>query len=541
MKHFYREYIRPRRQILFTGLLVLLTALRFFLFLQTPLAGMALEDSEDWNLLWHAWNLEQGGWLGAYNEYTLSLGIAFPFFVLLCRKLCIPFMLGTALLYTGSILVFLRAFKPLFPSRKVRGFLYLFLLYSPVMLTASTAQRAWDLTLVPSLILLMLSLGMGLYRRRNENFILWSAGLGLVFAFFWFLRRDNWWVLPFLLLFLGATGLSVLRSRAPKAGLRAACLLLPLVITLAGGLGISLLNLHYYDTFRAFETADTDEETAAQAPSPGQLLKDTAYVALNLSTSQTAWIDTYTGQGETDQLRFLESMTGSQVIYPNPEPLSIRGWAFPTDDRDFLEVAVTDENDQAVAYAEYENSEDVFVEYPEYASSRVCRFTITAPVTTLDGYSLTIYLNGEIADQYPLAYQAVEGDDYYLFLEDVGIYQDPVQFSSQRAAVFSQRALFLYKILSIPLTALAAAGYLLLLVLNISGRSRQKGQLLFLTGTGLTALLGIFLSCLRYVPAGKNPADYCQGPWMLIQIFILCSICWALRNIPGKRKRARLH
>ena len=87
MKHFYREYIRPRRQILFTGLLVLLTALRFFLFLQTPLAGMALEDSEDWNLLWHAWNLEQGGWLGAYNEYTLSLGIAFPFFVLLCRKL----------------------------------------------------------------------------------------------------------------------------------------------------------------------------------------------------------------------------------------------------------------------------------------------------------------------------------------------------------------------------------------------------------------------------------------------------------------------
>lgn len=237
MKHFYREYIRPRRQILFTGLLVLLTALRFFLFLQTPLAGMALEDSEDWNLLWHAWNLEQGGWLGAYNEYTLSLGIAFPFFVLLCRKLCIPFMLGTALLYTGSILVFLRAFKPLFPSRKVRGFLYLFLLYSPVMLTASTAQRAWDLTLVPSLILLMLSLGMGLYRRRNENFILWSAGLGLVFAFFWFLRRDNWWVLPFLLLFLGATGLSVLRSRAPKAGLRAACLLLPLVITLAGAWG----------------------------------------------------------------------------------------------------------------------------------------------------------------------------------------------------------------------------------------------------------------------------------------------------------------
>lgn len=538
MKHFYREYIRPRRRMLFTGLLILLTAVRFFLFLQTPLAGMALEDSDDWNLLWHAWNLEQGGWLGPRDGYTLSLGIAFPFFVLLCRKLCIPFMLGTALLYTGSILFFLRVWKPLFPSRKVRGFLYLFLLYSPVMLTASTAQRAWDLTLVPSLILLMLSLGMGLYRRRNENFILWSAGLGLVFAFFWFLRRGNWWVLPFLLLFLGATGLSVLRSRAPRAGLRAACLLLPLVITLAGGLGISLLNLHYYGTFRAFEMADADEETAAaEAPSPGQLLKDTAYVALNLSASQSAWIDTYTGQGEADWLRFLESMTGSQVIYPSPEPLSIRGWAFPTDDSDFLEVAVTDENDQPVAYGEYENSEDVFVEYPEYASSRVCRFTITAPVTTLEGYSLTIYLNGEIADQYPLAYQAVEDNDYYLFLEDVGIYQDPVQFSSQRAAVFSQRALFLYKILSIPLTALAAAGYLLLLARNISGRSRQKGKLLFLTGAGLTALLGIFLSCLRYIPAGKNPADYCQGPWMLIQIVILCSIFWALQNISGKRKR----
>ena len=330
MKKFYSAFIRPHQRLLFTGLLVLFTVARVLLFLRTPLSGLADGGSDDWNLLQHAWQLGQGGWLGPYDDFTLSLGIAYPVFVLICNALCIPVMLAVAALYIGSILCFLTVWKPLFPSRLLRGILYLFLLYSPVMFTEATAQRAWDQTLVPSLVLLMLALAMGLYRNRKKKILPWSVGLGLVFAAFWFLRSNGWWALPLLVVFLVYTALTLFREKTSRAGLRTAFLALPLVITLVAGLGISLLNLHYYQRFSAFVQSDATQET--ESPTAGETLRETLVTTLGLASGQNAWTEAYSGHGDTDQLRFMESMTGSSVIYPNPEPLTVTGWAFPTDE-----------------------------------------------------------------------------------------------------------------------------------------------------------------------------------------------------------------
>ena len=107
MKKFWNEWIQPNKTQISLGVLILLTVFRIFLFLSTPLAGAGDPGSDDWNLLNHAWQLMQGNWLGSWQDNTLSYGIAFPFFVMLCNKLCIPFMMAVALLYIGSILFFL--------------------------------------------------------------------------------------------------------------------------------------------------------------------------------------------------------------------------------------------------------------------------------------------------------------------------------------------------------------------------------------------------------------------------------------------------
>lgn len=537
MKNFYTTFIRPHQRLLFTGLLVLFTVARVLLFLRIPLSGLADAGSDDWNLLQHAWQLEQGGWLGPYDDYTLYLGIAYPVFVTICNTLCIPVMLAVAAIYIGSILCFLAVWKPLFPSRLLRGILYLFLLYSPVMFTEATAQRAWDQTLVPSLVLLMLALSMGLYRNRRKKIVPWAVGLGVVFACFWFLRDNGWWALPLLLVFLLCTALTLFREKTTRAGLRCAFLALPLVITLVAGLGISLLNQHYYQRFAAFVQADTDSEITP--PTAGQALRETLITTLGLASGQNAWTDAYTGHGDTDQLRFMESMTGNSVIYPNPEPLTVTGWAFPTDEQDNLEVAVTDKNGAPIAYATYENSEDVFMAYPEYPASRVCRFTVTAPVTTMEDYYLTIFLNGEAEDSYPLAYQAVEEWNYYLYVEDAKMLLDPVQYTSENAIFAGQAFIFLYRIAVIPLAVLAVAGFILLAVRSL-GKSHAPGsgkQVLFLTGCGVTILLGIFLACLEYTGTGRNPSDFCSGPWILMQVFLICSICWGAALLPRKRRK----
>lgn len=539
MKNIYTTFIRPHRRLLFTGLLVLFTVIRILLFLRIPLSGLADSGSDDWNLLQHAWQLGQGGWLGPYDEHTLSLGISYPIFVMICNILSIPVMLAVAVIYIGSILCFLNVWKPMFPSRRLRGILYLFLLYSPVMFTEATAQRAWDQTLVPSLVLLMLALAMGLYRNRKKKLVPWSVALGVVFACFWFLRSNGWWALPLLLIFLVYTALTLFREKTPRAGLRSAFLTLPLVITLVAGLGISLLNLHYYQKFAAFVQTDVGQET--ETPSAGEALHETLITALGLTSGQNAWTDAYTGHGDTDQLRFMESMTGSSVIYPNPEPLTVTGWAFPTDEQDYLEVTVTDKNGAPVAYATYENSEDVFTAYPEYPSSRVCRFTITAPVTNMEDYRLTIFINGEATESYPLAYQAVEEWNYYLYVEDAKMLLDPVQFSSENAIFAGQTCIRLYRIIVIPLAVLAAVSFLWLVIRFLRKHSNTGKQSLFLLGCGATILLGIFLACLEYSGTGKNPSDFCSGPWMLIQIFLICSICWGAAFLPEKLSLSRKH
>lgn len=521
MQTFYRTCLFPRRKLLLSGFLILLTFFRWILFLRIPLNGVATPDSPDWNLLLHAESLSQGGWLGALDDSTLSLGISFPFFVLLCSRLCLPVLLGAGILYTGSILLFLREWKTIFSSRKLRILLYIFLLYSPVMLTESTAQSVWDQTVAPACVLLLLACSMGMLNHVRSRLFPWALGTGIILCFFLFLNIRNWWILPLFVVFVGWIGFSFVKKHVPRFPRKLVLLFLPLFLCILGGLGISLLNAHYYGTFRVFH-----QTAAAKNPSAGHIFQDSLSSALGLASQQHYQTDTYTGQGSLQDLRRIESITGSQVIYPNPQPLTIRGWAFATNELDHLEVAVINQEGQPVAYAEFENSEDVFMEFPEYSASRVCRFTLTAPVTEPEDYSLGIFLNGQLLDEYSLEHQATEQPDYLLFLDEIGLYQDPVLFSSQRAVVHSQRILFLYAAAGIPLLFLSAVCYLSLLIYAIRKKGKNLSQILFVTGAGLSAFGGILLAHIPYSGSTADPLDLCAGPSMLIQVLLICSIWW---------------
>lgn len=527
MKNFWKNQPLSRRNHLLLLLFILFTAFRIFLFLQTPLAGAAQPKGDDRTLIWHAWQLEQGGWLGAYQDSTLTLGMSFPIFLLVCRRLCLPFMLGIAILYIGSILFFLRTWKPVFPSRGIRGFLYLFLLYSPVMMGAYTAQRAWDLTLMPSLILLLLALGMGLYQHRNTHLLSFLLGLSLTLTFFFYLRRDSYWILFPVLVFLIFLGVLLKKEHTGK---KICFLLLPFLVVTIAGLGIAALNHHYYQKFTVYTDGN---EGASDFTNVSSAVKDTLFTAWRLSSNQMPVPDTITGSGSAEDLRLMESITGSQVIYPNENPLLIKGWAFPTRDSENLELAVTDVNGQPLAYAQYENSEDVYQANPEYSAARVCRFALEAPVQDASQVSLTLYLNGVPVKTYPIELIAEETEDYHLFLEDAGVKQDPVLSTAQWTVRISQAIQFLYRIVSLPLAVLSFLSFFGLLGIAVKkNTSSRLRKFAFLTAAGITALLAVTLYAVRYPSlAGLDPAAYSSGPWMLIQILILCSILWFVPDI----------
>lgn len=531
MKKFWNEWIQPNKTQISLGVLILLTVFRIFLFLSTPLAGAGDPGSDDWNLLNHAWQLMQSNWLGSWQDNTLSYGIAFPFFVMLCNKLCIPFMMAVALLYIGSILFFLHSWKALLPSSLVRKVLYVFFLYSPVMMTVYTAQRAWDFTLVPSLIFFLLGLGFQIYQKRKEHLLSQIIWFSIIVTFFWYLRKTSYWVLPLLLGFLIWMGFQLKKE---KSGKKIGLLFLPAVFILISGLGISLLNFHYYDKFTVYESAPN--ETASAQATPSGVLKDTLYTVFHLSANQMTDVDTHLGSGTAQDLRFVESITGGRVLYPNETPLHLKGWAFPTSDNANLELAITDSNGQPLAYAEFENSEDVYLANMEYAASRVSRFTLDAPATDLSQVSLSVYLNGEQIDRLPVEKISTEEKKYHLCLEEAEIQTDPALYTTQKTAKVSKMFLLIYKILGIPAIILTVIAYI---GISLSLKSGNKifQRWIFLTGTGITALFSIILNCIFYPSqAGLDPAAYSSGAWLLTQILMALSIVWFVKPLKLRKK-----
>lgn len=531
MKKIWNKWIQPNKTVLSAGLLISLTVFRIFLFLSTPLAGAGDIGGDDWNLLNHAWQMMQGNWLGNWQDNTLAYGVSFPFFIMLCNKLCIPYMMAVALLYIGSILFFLHSWKNLIPSSLVRKLFYVAFLYSPVMMTTYTAQRAWDLTLVPSFIFYLLGLGYLIYRKRKEHLLYPMIPFSLFVAFFLYLRKTNYWLLPLIAGFLIWMGICMKKEKLTR---KIRALFLPPLVIILTGLVISLLNFQYYGKFKVYESVPS--ETAIQQATPSGVLKDTLYTGFHLSANQMTDIDTHLGSGTTENLRFIESITGSRVLYPNTSPLQLNGWAFPTDDSANLELAVIDNTGQPVSYAEFENSEDIYLEHMEYAASRVSRFTLNAPATEPEQVSLAIYINGEQIDRLPLEKTDVQTKDYYLSLENVEVHLDPALFTTQKAAKVSKIFLMINKILGIPAIILTLISYI-----GISSSLKSGNKIfqrwIFLTGSGLTALFSIILNCLFYPSQARlDPGAYSSGAWTLTQIFMTLCIIWFLKPLKLGKK-----
>ena len=183
--------------------------LRIGMMMRTPIYALANYKHDDLLLVTLAQHLQEGEWLGPYNNLTLVKGISFPVFLALCNRFCIPYLFGMGLFYTGAVILFVTAVREQISNRWVQLGIYLFLLYSPAMLSVDAQQRVYNCALVPGAILLVFAGVLGVFFRRHRSWktvLVWSCFLGFAFPFFWHLRNDTMWMLPFV---LTGTGISI--------------------------------------------------------------------------------------------------------------------------------------------------------------------------------------------------------------------------------------------------------------------------------------------------------------------------------------------
>ena len=153
---------RPTPKTNFTKCLPIIilffTALRILAGLRIPYMILADQRYDDRMLFENAYDLLSGVWLGSYDAYALAKGIGYPMFLVLAKKLCLPYSVLLALLQAVGAWLFVRALSVRWKNPYGQTLLYLLLLFSPISLTQLVTQRLYRMAIVPGMVLVVSSL-----------------------------------------------------------------------------------------------------------------------------------------------------------------------------------------------------------------------------------------------------------------------------------------------------------------------------------------------------------------------------------------------
>lgn len=225
--------------------------------------GFSIHD--DILMLDYAENLSSGNWLGTYDNKTLLKRISYPIFMAICNKLNIPYTFALGVLWTGACIVFIVAISKIISSKKVLLFSYIFILFNPVMYSFKWSQSMYRNAIIPAAVLLTIATLVGVYTRRNDSkkLIIWSIASAVTFAFFYNIREDSIWLVPFYICALAITiGKIIIENPQNKQMMwkivKVCC---SVVLVLVINFSICFTNYVHYGVFTSNELYDTNFRT----------------------------------------------------------------------------------------------------------------------------------------------------------------------------------------------------------------------------------------------------------------------------------------
>ena len=240
-------------------IMLLFTVFRILAGLRIPYMFLADQRYDDRMLFENAYDLLSGVWLGSYDSYTLAKGIGYPLFLVLAKKLCLPYSVLLSLLQAAGAWLFVRALSVRLRNPYVNTLLYLLLLFSPISLTLLVTQRLYRMAIIPGMVLLVFSGIIGLTLRKSmplKKQLPWAVLAGASLAFFWQIREDSVWILPFVsVMTVWNIGYVILVLHRKSAGKRVLMhclvLLLPMLLLFAGNQLIAARNQQHYGVYLA--------------------------------------------------------------------------------------------------------------------------------------------------------------------------------------------------------------------------------------------------------------------------------------------------
>lgn len=249
------------RKILPAAALALLTGIRFYLGIKTPVYLQADAAMDDFLYIQYAAHILEGKWLGDFSSLVL-LKTASPAVLLAVNYvLGISYPVFLAIGYILAASLFSLAMCRLTGSRKLGMALYVFLLYSPGMFHEENVQKVYRGGYIVIFTLLALGAVIGQFAARNRDCkreaFLWSL-LGCVsLPIFYYLKEDSVWILPFVCVGTACTVAGLWKSRHTHKGFRFAAALAPLLALGCVTAGYKMLNYHCYGEYAITDRSGT--------------------------------------------------------------------------------------------------------------------------------------------------------------------------------------------------------------------------------------------------------------------------------------------
>lgn len=239
---------------------LLFAIIQVFLISNITVYQRGYSKHDDILMIDYAEKLSEGEWLGLYDNTTLLKRISYPIFLTISHLSNIDYTTMLGLFWTGSVLLLAYSFRKIISNKIILFIMYIYVLFSPVMISFRYGQSMYRHAIIPGAVVLCIATLVGLfYDRKNKSAFFWSFSAGISFSFFWNIREDTIWLLPFFCGALFITSIYLFFENNKKISKRTVFILItPLIIFFSVNFTIKMVNLSNYGKYTSTELFESN-------------------------------------------------------------------------------------------------------------------------------------------------------------------------------------------------------------------------------------------------------------------------------------------
>ena len=255
---------------LFYGILGILTLIKIWLGCGLRPYGTSNSDYDDMLFIRQAHSIAEGNWLGEFSKFTLLKRPMFGIFMACIKKMHLSYRMTVQCMYVLAVILFVYVISKCISSYLGRAAIYLFLLFTPAMFNFAYVQRVYRMGIVPAAVLFVITGFIALFiyiheeAKNYKKIAGWSVYTGFSLFFFWNLREDSIWLLPFCgaaVVIAGCIAIYRLRKKMDSGKafcFKVVCLCVPFILMFAGNSVIKGLNYKYYGVYTDSEMNNSE-------------------------------------------------------------------------------------------------------------------------------------------------------------------------------------------------------------------------------------------------------------------------------------------